>query len=359
MASLKGRVTGAVAHRREQWGWFDHLLRMLSHYGTVGGNAQAGSVTFFGFLSFFPILGIAFFVVGLLAQVYPDVRSDLVQQINTLLPGVLGDGTHGTIELSTIEDSAGKVGVIGLVAVLYSGLGWLSGLRQALETVFSVPKREQPNFVFGKLRDLASLGLIGLTLLLSVVLSGAVTGFSGQILQLVGIDPDSTVPVLVLNVVARALAVAASVVLLMTMFELLADSHLPRRSLLSGALLGAIGFEVLKAAANLLLGSTKGQPAFQAFGVALILLVWINYFSRLVMYAAAWAYTAPAAVAQRAQDAVIAPGAALAPGARSAAASSDGAAGPVTAPADRPRWVAVGAAVGAAVTAVVVRRRRR
>ena len=84
------------------------------------------------------------------------------------------------------------------------------------------------------------------------------------------------------------------------MFTLLAQPRAPRISLVKGALLGAVGFEVLKAVALLLIAQTKGQPAFQAFGVALILVVWINYFSRLVMLAAAWAYTSPGAVAQRA-----------------------------------------------------------
>ena len=31
------------------------------------------------------------------------------------------------------------------------------------------------------------------------------------------------------------------------------------------------------------------SPAFQAFGIALILLVWIHYFARVLLYAAAWA----------------------------------------------------------------------
>jgi len=72
----------------------------------------------------------------------------------------------------------------------------------------------------------------------------------------------------------------------------LARPALPRRSLVEGALLGALGFEVLKSLATVLIGHTHDQPAFQAFGVALVLLVWINYFSRLVLYGAAWAGTA-------------------------------------------------------------------
>src|SRR5690349_15394282 len=187
MASLKERATATLARLREKHPWLDHTLRMVAHYGAVNGNGQAGAVTFFGFLSFFPILALGFFVVGLLAHLYPDVKAQMVREIGNLLPGVIGRG-QGEIPLKTIEDYSGTVGLVGLVAVLYSGLGWLSGLRQALEVMFVVPRQEQPNFLLGKLRDLGTLALIGLTLLVSVVLSGAVTGFTGVILGWVGID---------------------------------------------------------------------------------------------------------------------------------------------------------------------------
>ena len=65
-----------------------------------------------------------------------------------------------------------------------------------------------------------------------------------------------------------------------------------------------MAFEALKAASFLLLASTEGSPAFQVFGVALILLVWINYTSRGTLYAAAWAYTTAAARAIREQEAL-------------------------------------------------------
>ena len=35
-------------------------------------------MTYFAFLSFFPILALAFFVVGYIAQVYPDAQNNLV-----------------------------------------------------------------------------------------------------------------------------------------------------------------------------------------------------------------------------------------------------------------------------------------
>ena len=310
MPSLKERVTGTLARLRERYPWLDHVFKMLAHYGSVNGNGQAGAVTYFGFLSVFPILALAVFVVGLLANVYPDIQGQMTAEINNLLPGVIGSGKN-EINLDDMGDYSGLAGLIGLAGVLYAGLGWLSGLRQALEVMFAVPKREQPNFVSGKLRDLVTLMLIGVVLIVSVVLSGAVTGFSETILDLVGIDPSALLPRVLLSVIGHLLAIVASTVLLLSMFKLLAESHVPRSALVRGALIGAVGFEILKSVANLLLASTKNQPAFQAFGVALILVVWINYFSRLVMYAAAWAYTSPVALERRTTEAIRAPGAAL------------------------------------------------
>ena len=310
MPSLKERASAKVDRFRDRHPLVDHLVSTFTHYGDVNGNAQAGAVTFFGFLSFFPILALAFFTVGVLAHVYPEIRSDIRVEIENVLPGMIGN-EPGEIPMKAFENYAGTVGALGLVALLYSGLGWLSGMRTALETMFVLPRKEQANLVLGKLRDVAALVLIGLTLIVSVALSGLVSGFSERLLTWVGIDPTSVVPNALLWLLGHGLAIVASTILLLTMFRLLAQPHVPRRSLLGGAVVGAIGFEFLKGAANFLIGLTKDQPAFQAFGVALILLVWINYFSRLVLYAAAFAYTSPAAVDLRAREAMRAPAAAI------------------------------------------------
>lgn len=291
MASFKERLDARITRLRANRPVVDHIMRMVEHYGSVKGNLQAGAVTYFAFLSFFPILALAFFVVGWVAKVYPDAQENLTEAIGQVLPGMLGQG-DGQISLESIQDSAGAVGLIGLVGVLYAGLGWLSGMRQALLVMFETPQREQPNFVVGKLRDLVSLVLIGLVMVVSVAVSGVISRFSKQLLDLIGLGVGLSP---LLQVVSVVVGIGASMVLFFALFKLLADPEVSRASLWSGALLGALGFEVLKQLSTLLISSTKSQPAFQAFGIALILVVWINYFSRVVMYAAAWAYTSRAA----------------------------------------------------------------
>jgi len=304
MASLKERVTSRVDRLRERRPSVDHAVKTFQHYGAVNGNGQAGAATYFGFLSFFPILALAFFVVGWVAKVYPDAQRDLVVTINQLLPGIVGKGRN-QISIETFEKYAGTIGLIGLFGVLYSGLGWLSGMRDALESVFQLPPRVQPNLVLGKIRDLLTLVVIGTTLLVSVAVSGMVSGFSELLLGWVGLG-DSVVAAVLLPLLGLVLGVAATTVLFFAMYRLLAQPGLPRKAVLEGAVLGAVGFEVLKYLASFLMAGTKNEPAAQAFGVALILLVWINYFSRVTMYGAAYAYAAPEAERRRAEAAALA-----------------------------------------------------
>lgn len=300
--SIKDRVQTRLDQVRKRRPFVDHLIRMVGHYGNVHGSQQAGAVTFFGFLSFFPILALGFAVVGFLPRIYEGAHfeTDLVDAINSVLPGLVTQDPDQSdkLYLPDIQDAAPSILSIGLPILLYTGLGWLSAMREGLVVVFQEPKGELPNFVIGKLRDLASLATIGLTLVVAVAVAGLVKGFSDDILGSMGLG-DSVVAEVLLWALTVVVGLAANSLLFFSLFKLLAGPSLPNRALWSGALLGAVGFEALKQLSTYLLASTQSSPATQAFGIALILVVWINYFSRVVLYAGAWAYTSPASLEQR------------------------------------------------------------
>jgi membrane protein len=341
------RIKSRIAEVRERRPAIDHVVRMQEHYGETKGSQQAGAVTYFGFLSVFPILALAFFVVGWVSKVFPGAQDTLVKAIGQMFPGIIGKGDN-QIQLKDIENAAGTVGLIGLVGVLYSGLGWLSALRDALIAVFALPEREQPSFVKGKLRDLITLAIIGVVLLVAVAVTGLVAGFSGDLLDWAGLGTQLGWLVKLLTIV---LGLLANAVLFFAMFRLLAaPDEIPKRALWSGALLGAVGFEVLKQVSGLLIKSTQGQPAFQVFGLVLILLVWINYFSRVVLYAASWAWTHPLARAERVEEEP-----APVQGPRSPTTDEAEEAGDVDGGRSKKGAFAAGAAVGAAAATAVAR----
>lgn len=283
---LKEKVTAKIAALRARFPALDRAVRTQEHYGEVGAAQQAGAITYFGFLSTFPILALAFFAVGQIAKVYAGVESDLVDAIDQVLPGLVGDGA-GQLKIADIERAAGAVGIIGAFGLLYAGLGFIDGLRTALQAVFVVPEKDQPGFVSAKLRDLAALIGLGLILLVAVAFTGLVRTFSVNVLDWIGLDERFGWLIVLLTLV---LGLAANAVLFFAMFHLAPQKDTPKRPLWAGALLGAIGFEALKQASTLLLNATQGQPAFQAFGIALILVVWIHYTSMVILYAACYAH---------------------------------------------------------------------
>lgn len=287
-------VKERIADLRERRPFVDHLVRAVEHYNQVNGSALAAAVTYFAFLSFFPILALAFAIFGQVTKVYDDAEDTLVDAANSVLPGLVG-GANG-VPLDTLQAAAPGIFSVGILLTLYAGLGWLSGMRAALTAIFEEPEREQPNLVVGKLRDVLALLALGSILVTSVAVSGVATKVLTPITEALDLGVVAEVFFWVL---ALCLGLAANTLLFFAFYRLLAQPNIPSRSLWSGALLGAVLFEVLKQLSTFLLQATAESAAFQAFGIALILMVWINYTSRVVALAAAWAHTSPEARALR------------------------------------------------------------
>src|SRR3546814_9538167 len=94
-----------LARLRAKRAWFDHLMRMNEHYGAVKGNLQAGAVTYFAFLSFFPILALGFFVIGYVAKVYPVAQEKLTEALGSVLPVMVGEDEGQRSEEHTLNAS--------------------------------------------------------------------------------------------------------------------------------------------------------------------------------------------------------------------------------------------------------------
>ncbi|GAA0409204.1 YihY/virulence factor BrkB family protein [Microbispora corallina] len=278
------RAWGRVLLERERirFLWFDHVVRTVQRYQVQSGDRLAGAFTYFAFLSFFPLVALAFWLV---TTVYPDALKVITEAVNSQLPG-LAQQLH-------IDQLAGvrvRAGVIGLLGLLYAGLGAMDALRGALRTTWMTC--EPPlNYFLGKLRDLVALVLMGVTMLASVVAGGFATGATSTVAEWLGLgnSPLAGVSVWLTGIGA---SLVADLLLFLIVLGWLAESHQEFRVVLKGALLGAVAFGVLKQLATLILAATLRNPVYGTFAVVVGLLVWINLSSRVILYAAAWTATA-------------------------------------------------------------------
>ncbi|HSS67609.1 MAG TPA: YihY/virulence factor BrkB family protein [Nocardioidaceae bacterium] len=291
---MAGAVKAKIDALRKRSPLIHHVMSMNEHYNKVEGTLLAGAVTYFGFLSFFPLLALGFAVVGYLSHSFPDAREHLVTAIEQIFPNIVTEnGTGNTISLHDIESAKVAAGIIGLVTLLYAGLGWVSGLRNALETAFQVPRRQQPNFVVGKAIDLGALVLLGLILIVSVGIEGVIEAAADDLLDAVGLG-DSSLGRPLIWTIGALLGLAASTLLFFVMYRILGRPDIAQKALWQGAFAAAVAFELLKAIVVNILG-TVGGTSIASLAIAVTLVIWINYFSRITVYGAAWAMTAPAA----------------------------------------------------------------
>lgn len=288
MAGFVERAKRSYAAARERWGWLDHLVRAKAHYDLVRGDRLAAAVTYFAFLSFFPLLALAFAVVGYLVAVYPDIERQVTDLLTENFPGLIGSGPN-QLDVAALAGNRTTAGVIGLVGLLLSGLGWISALREAVRRVWSQGP-PAANFLVQKVRDAIALVLFGLALLTSLAVSSVATSTTGLVLGWLGLE-GSTPAAVGFGVLAVALALLANMLLFLVVLGRLSDASVPRGDLLRGALLGAVGTEVLKLVGTFLVGRTTANPVYASVAVVVGLLIWLDLIGRFVLFVACWTRT--------------------------------------------------------------------
>ncbi|MBR8741273.1 YihY/virulence factor BrkB family protein [Nocardiopsis sp. MG754419] len=270
---------------RRRYPFFDHLVRAAERYSDRNGSQLAGAVTYFAFLSFFPLLALAFAVVGFLAAQEVELTRYLEQALDEVLPGL-----SQQLPMEQIADARVGASVIGALGLLYAGLNAVSYLRQALHSIWLKSLRQGPNYLLRKMGDLVFMLGLGIALLFTVAFTSVMQNATVWLLSLVGLD-GSLPANLALRLLALVIAIGVNMFLFLLVFALLSGAGRPTRAMWRGALLGAVGFEVLKNLAATLLAGTLSNPLYASFAVLVGLLVWINLVMRVVLFSAAWTAT--------------------------------------------------------------------
>jgi len=165
---LTSRVNRVIA-------WADRLQRkhgvlgfpyaVVKKYGDDAGGREAALITYYGFLSIFPLLLLGVAVLSRVLASRPDLRERL---INAVVPEAL----RSTVEhsLAALPTSTLPL-VFGLLGLLYSGTGVVFSVYQTLNHVAAVPHRLRAPFLSRYIRVFVMLA----TLLLGGLAVGALT----------------------------------------------------------------------------------------------------------------------------------------------------------------------------------------
>lgn len=266
------------------------VMRVFTQYNQRRGSILAAGLSYQAIFAVFAGLWVSFSVAGIVVQSIPELRDALFTVINQSVPGLIDDGSgDGAIDPDKLfaTGTLTVTGVIALLGLLFTALGWLASGRDAVRTMFALPP-DALNFFLMKLKDLALALGFGLVLLISAALSIGSTAALAWVFDALNVSNDSVAAFVAARVVGLALAFIIDVLALGVFYRVVAGVPIPLRQLAPGAFLGAFALGALKALGGVLLGGATSNPLLAGFAVIIGLLIWFNLICQVILYFASW-----------------------------------------------------------------------
>ncbi len=209
----------------------------------LNGWLEAGAFTLAAALAYYAIFSIAplLLISIYLASLFLD-RSAAVEGLTNEMIGVIGpSGSDAIKEMLDAAGTAQPQGWAGLVAIavlLFAATGFVGGLQDALDKIWDAPPREDGiwGFIKTKLFSFTLVLAAAFLLLISLVLSTAMTALTGRFTTTLGL-PEGIVQtvILIVNFLLAAAVFAA-------IFKFVPSVAVTWRAAIAGGLFTALLF---------------------------------------------------------------------------------------------------------------------
>lgn len=242
-------------------------IGIVKRFSENNGSHQAALMTYYGFLSLFPLLLVFTSIAGLAAGGNRRIEGKIMEGINSYFP-VIGDQLARNIQAST---KSGVALVVGLLLTFYGARGGIDAFRGALNHLWHIPKKKRIGFPWSILVSAGSLIIGGIGLTSAAVLSGAASGL-GQ------------------SVAFKVLAALAGFLILSPtfywLFKLNLGSNIAKRNLQLMALFCSIAILAVQSLGSYLITRQLKtlSPLYGTFALVLGLLFWIYLQAMVVLY---------------------------------------------------------------------------
>ena len=269
--SLKARIR-RVKYRLAEMMSVIFIIALLRKLGRDDISNMASSISYFAFLSLFPLL------LGLLAifsLILPPetIRNELIGFFGQYLPGSL-DVLQSSV--GDIVRFRGVFGLVGVVGLIWSGTGVFSAVTHAINKAWEIPY--QHPFYIKKPRELGMVAVTGVLFLLSLGTSAFLTRLGQIQLPIAGF---------LVNILTALLAFVFSLVVFLLVHKLSPIMWLSWRHIWPGAVLSTILFEVAKTLFVFYLNSSSHYDVvYGSIASVIISMVWIYYSAFILLLGA-------------------------------------------------------------------------
>lgn len=248
----------------------------------------SAALSFYTLLSLAPLVLVTVALAGLVFE-HEAVQGQVVAELRGLVGEAGGEVAQMVIANADEPGKSAFSIVLGILTLLFGATTVFVQLQDALDSIWGVesrpggPRRGLVGAVLGFLRErLLSLALvlgIGFLLLVSLLISAALSAFSGW-------SGESFGWPLLMQVVNTVVSLGVITLLFAMIFKLLPDVDLEWRDVWFGAAVTAALFTAGKFLIGLYLGRASIGSAYGAAGSIVVLMVWVYYASLIVFFGA-------------------------------------------------------------------------
>ena len=248
-------------------------------------------------LSYYTIFSLPAILVLLLTLISvvmnpTDVRGGLESQLQTMMGPNAGEQIRTIIQQAQNKPHGGFLPtVLGFAGLLFGATGAFGQLQKTLNRTWNVePDPNQGGFKSFITKRLFSFGMIlvvAFFLLVSLVISAALTGMSGRLASVL----PSGLSGPLLEVFNTIVSLAVITALFAAMFKVMPDAKVHWSSVWVGAAVTAVLFVVGKFLIGFYLGKSNPGQAYGAAGSLAVLLLWVYYSSLILLFGAEFTQT--------------------------------------------------------------------
>ncbi|MEH1026846.1 YihY/virulence factor BrkB family protein [Micromonospora profundi] len=267
--AIEAGIDRWVTAARRRSGLFDHVWRAGALYAEVLAGRLAAAIAYYGFFAVFALALVAYSIFGAILEDNDEVSEAAADFLKENLP---------FLDAQQIANSSGTVGVVGLIILVFTGIGWVESIRSSQRLMYAL--NQQPgNLVVRRLVDLGVM--IGVFVLLGV--SVAAVDALESLLRFLLRSTGSVG----LTTISAALSVLFNAVLAVALLVAVPRLRMSRSRLRPVVVLVAIGITLLNTVGRYYVVRTERNPAYTVVAGAVGLLLYLYLLNQLVLFGAA------------------------------------------------------------------------
>lgn len=251
------------------------VQRSASEFFEHGGPQAAASVSYFALFSLFPLAIVTVAVYGLFLG-GEEARQRVVEFVLDRVPLDRVEGSRGLRQaLSSVTGNATAFGLVGMAALIFSASALMGAIRGVVNTAWDVSDFRPP--LLGWLLDVVLVFGLGLVVTLSTgltVLTRLVVSAGAELQDALGLAGWG-LPRLLLTL-GQVTPVLVSFVVFAFIYRVIPAADVRLRDVWPGALLAALGFELVKVGFSFYLANFARYGAvYGSLGTVVAFLVFV------------------------------------------------------------------------------------